>query len=171
MFVENTIGFFLFLGPSGAPRPLFGLTAQTPLHRFWLSHSLDILNSATYSQHCLYCMDGPFMSGLTLTNWLSVHRGQVFLEHFEVWPGFWELRMSLIFSPPFSTILILSSLNLLRSASLFLNLLARIPPGVGVTNKTLLYCVFDFSLFHQFCFLFKLVFFLPSIFQFFQESK
>ena len=42
---------------------------------------------------------------------LSLHKGQVLCVHFELWSELLELKMSLIFNPPFSTILILSSLS------------------------------------------------------------
>ena len=110
--------------------------------------SLQVRQSHLYPT--LLVLHGILISSdFTSINSLFVHRGHDFWTHFDFLNGFLDPRMSLIFSPPFSSILILSEVNLFNSASLFCSSFARTPPGVGVTNRTLLYWILDFSVFHQ----------------------
>ena len=68
---------------------------------------------------------------------LLLHRGHIFYAHFSFPNGsFFASKLS-IFLPPFSTILILSSLNLFNSSTLSFNCLASIPPGVGGTKRVI----------------------------------
>ena len=146
-------------GPSGAP--------SSPSYTFITFLSLQVMQCHLYPK--LLVLHGIFTSpGLVSINALSVQRGHVFCTHLDFLKGFFAHKMSLIFKPPFSSIFILSLPFLLSSSSLCLSALASSYPGVGVTNSTLLYCISDFSLFHQFNFLFdlKFLFLLISIFYF-----
>ena len=80
--------------------------------------------------------------------------------------GFFLVKICPILVPDFSTILILSTLFLLRSFSRFFNSLINTPPGVGGTNNTLLYSIWDFVL-YQLILLSTFDLVLSSLFQFY----
>ena len=132
---------FFNLLTCSAPRILADLE-DSPSYTLFMFLSLQVLHLHWYPTFLV-------LQGYFGVFSLFVHKAHFFSLHFSFLNGFLLVRIVSILTPPVSTILIRSSEFRFSSASLFLSSFANLLPGVGGTNKMLVYFISDFVFFHQ----------------------